>query len=74
MRGYGYFLGPGWDWFPDSQRPEQELFDARKARENTPAKVLSEMAAVFGASLAVVLLIDVAVLLMSMPMKMFHAG
>jgi hypothetical protein len=70
MRGYEYFPGPGWDWFPDSERrPEQELAEARKARDNArdnaPAKVLSEMAVVFGTSLAVILLIDVAVLLVS---------
>jgi hypothetical protein len=74
MRGYGYFLGPGWDWFPDSHRAGQELADARKARENAPAKVLSEMAVVVGTSLAVVLLLDIAVLLMSVPVQMFHLG
>jgi hypothetical protein len=68
MRGQGFFLGPAWDWFPDSARPEQELLDAMKARENAPAKVLSEMAIVFGTSLAVVLLIDVAVLVASVTM------
>jgi hypothetical protein len=69
MRGYGYFPGPGSDWFPDSERrPEQELVDARKAKENAPTKVLSEMAVVFGTSLAVVLLIDVGVLLVSVAM------
>ncbi len=66
MRGYGYFPGPGWDWFPDTERrPEQELAEARRATDNAPAKVLSEMAVVFGTSLAVVLLIDVAVFLVS---------
>jgi hypothetical protein len=66
MSSYGYFPGSGWDWFPESERrPEQELVEARKARDNTPGKVLSEMALVFGASLAVVLLIDVAVILAS---------
>jgi hypothetical protein len=74
MRGHGYFPGPGWDWFPDAPRPEQELVDARKAKENAPARVLSEMAVVFGTSLAVVLLIDVAVLLVSVPLKIFHMG
>ena len=69
MRGYGYFLGPAWDWFPDTQRrPDQELVDARTAKENAPTKVLSEMAVVFGTSLAVVLLIDLAVLLVSVTM------
>jgi hypothetical protein len=69
MRGYGYFLERDREWFPNSQRlPEQELVDARLVKENTPAKVLSEMAVVFGTSLAVVLLIDVAVLLVSITM------
>ena len=68
MRGYGYFPEPGWDWFPDPHQPEQDLIDARKARENAPPKVLGEMALVFGTSLAVVLLIDVAVFLVSATM------
>jgi|HubBroStandDraft_5_1064220.scaffolds.fasta_scaffold1921311_1 hypothetical protein len=68
MRGYGYYPGPGWDWFPDSHGPERELADARKARENAPTKVLSEMAVVFGTSLAVVLLIDAGVFLASVAM------
>jgi hypothetical protein len=74
MRGYGHFLGSACDWFPDSHRPEQELVDARNARENAPAKVLSEMAVVCGTSLAVVLLLDIAVLLMSVPVHLFHIG
>jgi hypothetical protein len=74
MPSYGYFPGQGSDWFPDSRRPEQELIDARKARENAPSKVLGEMALVFGTSLAVVLLIDIAVLLVSVPVRMFHLG
>jgi hypothetical protein len=66
MHAYGYSPGPGGDWFPDSQgRLEQDLVDARKAKENAPTKVLSEMAVVFGTSLAVVLLIDLAVFLAS---------
>ncbi len=74
MRGHGYFPGPAWDLFPDGPQPEQQFPDARKARENAPTRVLSEMAVVFGTSLAVVLLIDIAVLLMSVPLKMFHIG
>jgi hypothetical protein len=36
--------------------------------------VLSEMAVVCGTSLAVVLLLDIAVLLMSVPVHLFHIG
>jgi hypothetical protein len=74
MSSYGYFPGPIPDWFPDSHRPEQDLIDAQKAQENAPFKVLGEMAFVFGTSLAVVLLIDVAVLLASVPLHAFHMG
>ena len=75
MSGIGYFLGPSWDWFPDSERrPEQQLIDARKARENAPNRVLGEMASVVGTSLAVVAFIDVAVLILSVPRTMFHLG
>ncbi|MGD0144768.1 MAG: hypothetical protein ABSC92_16575 [Rhizomicrobium sp.] len=75
MRGFGYFLGPAWHGFRGYQpRPWQERIDAGNANENAPTKVLSEMAVVFGTSLAVVLLIDVAVLLISVPLKVFHLG
>lgn len=74
MSSHGYFPGPAWDWIPESRRPEQDLVDARKARENTPGKVLGKMALVFGTSLAVVLLIDIAVILISVPVKIFPFG
>jgi hypothetical protein len=74
MRSHGYLVGPAWDGFLGAPRPEQELADARKARENAPAAVFSEMVVVFGTALGVVLLIDIAVLLMSVPVHMFHLG
>ena len=74
MSSHGYFPGPISDWFPESHRPERELIDVRKAQENAPSKVLGEMAFVFGISLAVVLLIDLAVLLASVPLHAFHMG
>jgi hypothetical protein len=75
MRSYGHFGEPVWDLFPDTApQRERELVDARKARDNAPIRVFGEMAQVVGTSLAVVALIDVAVLLISGPMKMFHIG
>lgn len=70
---YGYFPGPEWNWFPDHSKPTPQT-DAPKAEDNSPRKVLTEMALVFGASLGVVLLIDAIVILIEFPLKALHFG
>ena len=70
---YGYFPGPEWNWFPEHEKHPGRSTD-REARDNSPRKVLTEMAVVFGLSLGVVLLIDAVVILIEFPLKGLHFG
>jgi hypothetical protein len=70
---YGYFPGPEWNWYRDQERRPQRS-EISKAKDNSPRKVLSEMAIVFGLALGVVLAIDAAVLLIEFPLKALHIG
>jgi hypothetical protein len=70
---YSYLPGPEWNWFPEQQKRSQRQVD-RESGDNSPGKVLAEMALVFGLSLGVVLFIDAAVILIEFPLKALHFG
>jgi hypothetical protein len=67
MRERDFYQEPDWDWLPRTPRTRDDAGDPGKVDENPPRGVLGEMVLVLAFSLAIVLIIGLALAMLHNP-------